>query len=228
MTKCTLAGRQYLDDWKLLTAFPIKVVTAPSQNITGVAEVACLHWRPVLYWFRCCKGGYFPITGKQFGRTEPGPGSARPVLLAAIPVPFPGFLGEVASRLGVSLTIGVWFPPGLERDLASTCAGKPSKVSAESVSIPECEGEYVIVSGATGFKIPARVLPTELPSSSEIEAVETGGPLISLRALSPTNLRTELRTRPIEPLPDGQLASRLTVDRTLLGARDDGSGTSES
>ena len=31
MTKCTLAGRQYLDDWKLLTAFPIKVVTAPSK-----------------------------------------------------------------------------------------------------------------------------------------------------------------------------------------------------
>lgn len=141
---CTLVARQPIGNWELITAYPSNIITPPSGGNVGVANVICYYKRTCVYWFECC-GKYFPVSGTEFGSSDPGPGTTQPVITIGMPLPFQGALGQVASSLGVSLEIATWFQDQAAADASCGAAMGVNHEVDYYEATPKCDGTKIIL-----------------------------------------------------------------------------------
>lgn len=142
--ECALVAREPRGSWEFITAYPSTVISPPSGGNTGVAQVTCYYKRTCIYWFNCC-GKFFPITGTEYGTSDPGPGSTQPVITLGMPLPLQGAFGQAADLLGVSLDIATWFA---SQSAADALCGNTTGVNHKAdyyEETPKCDGSKVIL-----------------------------------------------------------------------------------
>ena len=142
--ECKLVAREPRGNWEFITAYPSTIISPPSGANVGAANVTCYYKRTCVYWFNCC-GKYFPVTGTEFGTSDPGPGSTQPVISLGMPLPLQGALGQAADLLGVSVDIATWF---VSQGSADALCGNTTGVNHKAdyyESAPMCDGSKVIL-----------------------------------------------------------------------------------
>jgi len=141
---CTLVAREPIGNWEFITAYPSAIISPPSGGNAGVANVTCYYKRTCIYWFDCC-GKYFPITGAEYGTSDPGPGSTQPVITLGMPLPLQGAFGQAADLLGVSLEIATWFA---SQSAADALCGNTTGINHKAdyyEETPKCDGSKIIL-----------------------------------------------------------------------------------
>lgn len=142
--ECTLVAREPRGDWEFITAYPSTVISPPSGGNEGVAEVTCYYKRTCIYWFNCCDK-YFPVSGTEYGTSDPGPGSTQPVISLGMPLPLQSTLGQAADLLGVSIEIATWF---VSQSAADALCGNTTGINHKAdyyEATPKCDGSKIIL-----------------------------------------------------------------------------------